>query len=202
MGPKTKQPRLIRIRHLVVYLHFLYFFNLQLSLLYTFFNTFRNLHSWHKETLQLGFRGTLGFLGPKVFLSSPNSFHKCFLGFGFFGNFSKFWHIVGISSGHWFFSLQRLAKHEEFQGCVVWDSRFGTFRHCHEVSTSWNLIWPTTFMNLLALTIKYYNNIKQPPVSLPLVEELNNNQCCQLEHHKTTFQFSISKGFLKISGEV
>jgi hypothetical protein len=35
--------------------------------LYTSFSIFRNLHSQHKETLWLGYRGAPGFLGLKVF---------------------------------------------------------------------------------------------------------------------------------------
>jgi hypothetical protein len=64
----------------------LLFFQVSNWFFFTPLSTFLGiLHSRHKETLQLGPRGALGFLGPKVFFSLPNFSQE-----GFLETFSSF----------------------------------------------------------------------------------------------------------------
>lgn len=89
-------------------------FKFQIGFFYTSFNNFRNLHSRHKETLQLGPRGALGFLGPKVFFRLPNFSLEGFLEtFSSFGTSLGFFHCKDLLSANTFwvvlFRIQGLA---------------------------------------------------------------------------------------------
>ncbi len=84
---------------------------------------------WAQGDIATGSQGSTGISRPKGFLQLAEFFLV---------KVSQ--KLFQVLAHDWFFSLQRLARCEHFLGCIVWDSRLGTFRHCHETSTLEDLV--------------------------------------------------------------